>query len=390
MSGVLGPEFDPTKPPPLPAQMGVLPQAAINPVFAPIDETMLTAFDDPYADPAPMQRASPMPMQQPMPMPAPAPSPAPAPAPAPAQPATGGINWDLIQSGLRGLADEYNMAQLPTAEALKYQNARAEEDMAKRKMANDAYQFERSLALKAYEAEIQRENLAQQRLLLESNIATQNIQNMTSLAAMGYRPTQDFVPAGFEFAGAPPRKLSATEQKEFYEARDAYTSSDNVIRSLQDALELNKKPTLTGPFADERAQADQLLASTTGGTNEKALNTINLNNLVMQQALANLRSTFGAAPTEGERQILLQVQGSVNLPPEARAEVWKRAIAAAENRKALSGALMQGVTSGDIYQNPVPQGQIPTPATPEIDRAAKEQRLLELLNKAGGANGTNP
>jgi hypothetical protein len=71
---------------------------------------------------------------------------------------------------------------------------------------------------------------------------------------------------------------------------------------------------------------------------------------VLGQALSQLKSIFGAAPTEGERKILLDLQASVDKTPRERALVLRRAIKLAQNRLAVFDGRAEELRSGSYYQ----------------------------------------
>jgi hypothetical protein len=75
-----------------------------------------------------------------------------------------------------------------------------------------------------------------------------------------------------------------------------------------------------------------------------------LQNVVTSQVLENLKATFGASPTEGERQILLDVQGSVNKSPEVRKRIFEAARGAAERRIAFNSEKSQALRGGQYFQ----------------------------------------
>lgn len=78
--------------------------------------------------------------------------------------------------------------------------------------------------------------------------------------------------------------------------------------------------------------------------------TTELNNVVMGQALASLKAIFGAAPTEGERQILIDMQASVDKTPAERKIIMERAIQLAEKRKAFYMDRANELRGGTYYQ----------------------------------------
>jgi hypothetical protein len=132
------------------------------------------------------------------------------------------------------------------------------------------------------------------------------------------------------------QKLSPTDKKAIIEADDAVKANQAVIGMLDQALVLNKKA-LSGIGAQQRGYAGSVLPDALlPGSKQAAIDTENLNNLVTQQALTQLRTVFGGNPTEGERQVLLDIQGSVNQAPEVREEIYKRARTLAATRLATN------------------------------------------------------
>jgi hypothetical protein len=128
------------------------------------------------------------------------------------------------------------------------------------------------------------------------------------------------------------QKLTPDQRKEIVEADKAVKANQVVIDMFNQALVLNKQ-TLSGPGAKQRAElAGALPDVLVPGSRQAALDTQNLGNLVLGTALPQLKQIFGGNPTEGERGILLELQGSVNQPWEVREDIYKRAIALANIR----------------------------------------------------------
>ena len=98
---------------------------------------------------------------------------------------------------------------------------------------------------------------------------------------------------------------------------------------------------------------------------EGAQATIEFDLLLKQQVLPQLKSIFGAAPTEGERKILLELQGSSSLPRAVRNKILDRAIAAAQRRMALDQQEEAALLSGSYFRAPMP-----SPARPAAAPAA--------------------
>lgn len=119
--------------------------------------------------------------------------------------------------------------------------------------------------------------------------------------------------------------LSASDKKAILEADDAVVTAETAIGNLREAQKLSKQA-YEGPTAGARGQVTGYFGSKEG------LATIDLDNLVTTNALGQLKAIFGAAPTEGERKILLDIQGSSSLPDAARQRIYSRAITLAERR----------------------------------------------------------
>lgn len=151
------------------------------------------------------------------------------------------------------------------------------------------------------------------------------------------------------------KPMSATTQKELFEVGDSITASGNAITNLRDALKYSANA-YDGVGAIQRAKAMGHVSN-----DESARNTVLLDNIVSGNALETLKATFGGAPTEGERKILLDLQGSANLPRDQREAIYTRAIAAAERRLAINEEKAQGLRDGSYFKpSQLQQGQVPS------------------------------
>jgi hypothetical protein len=149
--------------------------------------------------------------------------------------------------------------------------------------------------------------------------------------------------------------MSVTLQKELLESDDAVQSSAAVVGTLKRALDINKDA-YSGYLAKPRAT----LRSNLPGQSASADATINLDNMMTGQALESLKVTFGAAPTEGERKILMDIQASADKTPAQREDIINRAIAAAERRGAYASRKAEAIRSGRYLSEGVPQPPSPT------------------------------
>lgn len=153
------------------------------------------------------------------------------------------------------------------------------------------------------------------------------------------------------------KPLSATAQKELFEADETAQASGNVVSMLEEAKKLNASA-MSGPYATTRAKAMSLLP----GDNAAADATINLDNIMTGQALESLKATFGGMPTEGERKILLDMQASADKTPKQREEIMDRAIAAAKRRLQFNQNKAKALRDGSYFKDspaqPAPVGGI--------------------------------
>lgn len=156
--------------------------------------------------------------------------------------------------------------------------------------------------------------------------------------------------------------MSVTLQKELIESDDNVQQSASAIAALRKAKTINDKA-YSGYGASTRAT----LMSNLGGT-EAANATVELDNLIGQQALSSMKSIFGGNPTEGERAILLDLQASSSKTPAQRAAILDRAIKAAEVRAKFATSKAQSIRSGKYLTEGAPM--------PEADAAPAGAKFL--------------
>lgn len=153
---------------------------------------------------------------------------------------------------------------------------------------------------------------------------------------------QSFILTG-KFPREDAQPLTATDKKAILEADEMVLATQGALPLIDRALELNEKA-YSGPTAGVRGMIGGNLGI--GGGQE----TMELDNVVTSQALGQLKAIFGAAPTEGERRILLEIQGSVNQPPEVRKAIFERAKVAAERRLNFYQQRANEMRGGEYYK----------------------------------------
>ncbi len=140
--------------------------------------------------------------------------------------------------------------------------------------------------------------------------------------------------------------LSPTAQKELFETDDALLAGKGVMTALSQARALNDKA-YDGFQADTRAA---LGTNIPGIPKEGADATVELDNIIKNQALGQLKAAFGSMPTEGERKILLEVQGSVNLSKSQRLGIWQRAEEALKRKMEFNERKSRALREGTYFK----------------------------------------
>ena len=137
--------------------------------------------------------------------------------------------------------------------------------------------------------------------------------------------------------------LSATEQKELFEAEDIVNASKSVVLNLSKAKEISPKA-YEGFAAGARRTVARNIPGV--GGSEGVTSTTDLESLVGQNSLDQLKTIFGGNPTEGERKILLDLQGSISMSDKERQAIYDRAIKAAARRMKTSQEKMDRIRKG--------------------------------------------
>lgn len=183
-------------------------------------------------------------------------------------------------------------------------------------------------------------------------------QRAASAAEFGLTP-DDPAYRSYVLTGKMPREdqapLTATDKKAILEADEMVQSNESTIQLLQSVLapgeggkSLNDR---AGYGATAGAQSWMARNDPTGLFDDaKGEATTELQNVVLNQALANLKATFGAAPTEGERKILVDLQASIDKTPAERKTIIERAIAAAERRMQFNQQRVDELRGGSFYK----------------------------------------
>jgi hypothetical protein len=144
-------------------------------------------------------------------------------------------------------------------------------------------------------------------------------------------------------------QLSSTEIKLRAETEDRLAGVERALNDVAEAYRLNPN-SYAGSWLDRGAR---FLYEGAGSDDPKIVNTRRIDNLLGSQALESLKAVFGGAPTEGERAILLDLQGIGAKSLEERAEIMLRAYEVLQDRQARDTKRLEDILSGS-YRNAQP------------------------------------
>ena len=159
----------------------------------------------------------------------------------------------------------------------------------------------------------------------------------------GYTPgTSEFTARVKEIQKAG-KHLSSTQEKELFEQEDIVNSSKSALLSLDKALALSPKA-YEGGTAGARQIAGRYIPGIKDSEAQAA--TSEFTSIMGEQMLSQLKTIFGGNPTEGERKVLADLQGSIGMSHTERAPIIKNAIAAVKRRLKAAEDRMKGIREG--------------------------------------------
>lgn len=172
--------------------------------------------------------------------------------------------------------------------------------------------------------------------------------------------------------------LTAGDRKAIAEADDKTQANASAITTLEQALNLNKTANAgwgAGIRSSVANNLPDLLVPDAISSPQSGQAAAELDNAIIGNALEQLKATFGGMPTEGERKILIDIQGSINQPREVRAAIYNRALALARNRLEINKQEAEKMRGGTYYK---PGGAVPIPqAAPPAATDLKSKYGLE-------------
>jgi len=148
--------------------------------------------------------------------------------------------------------------------------------------------------------------------------------------------------ASTEAANKRGTQMTATEINLRTETENNLASTEQSLKDIAEAYRLNPN-SYAGGLTDRGLLA---LQETAGSDDPIVVNTREINNLLGSQALASLKAIFGGSPTEGEKNILLELQGIGAKSKTERGEIMLRLYEVLQDRKARMTVRLNDIISG--------------------------------------------
>jgi hypothetical protein len=140
------------------------------------------------------------------------------------------------------------------------------------------------------------------------------------------------------------QKMSDAELRLVIDARDTIGTLEGAIGDIKQAIGLNQNA-YGGSIAD---LTEETITQLFVPGDEKLRNTRLLKNFLGAQGVAKLRASFGGNPTEGERKILLELEGIDALTSAERATIMVRTLDALDKKAAREKKKLEELQSGSL------------------------------------------
>lgn len=146
-------------------------------------------------------------------------------------------------------------------------------------------------------------------------------------------------------------KLTPKELEMKYQTEDIVSQADQALDNLQKAFALN-------PNTFDTSIGDTIVRKALENTKSddpKVVATRQMENLLGRGALEKLRATFGGSPTEGERQILLSLEGIGSKSREERRQILLASYEALKTRRDREAKRLEDIKTGKYRVKDKPQ-----------------------------------
>jgi hypothetical protein len=195
----------------------------------------------------------------------------------------------------------------------------------------------------------------------------------------------------FTGAGADEKPPTSTELKEIFDSSDVISSSEGAKSALLRAKTIMADQGENKPYSGFGASMRTQLARLPDGLVPDALAdkgraaaTTEARTLVQEQALGNMKAIFGGNPTEGERQILMQMQALPDFTPEEQQKIIDNATQAIDRRIEFNKRKMKAVETRDY------SGLTEQPAAPSALSGSPQAGMVEDGYRFKGGNPSDP
>lgn len=168
------------------------------------------------------------------------------------------------------------------------------------------------------------------------------------------------------------KAMSPTAQKELIQTDEEIQGGQAALTTLNQAMKINDSA-MGFKGAGAISSLGTLLPESIRPAAVDA--TENLDNILTSGALPQLKSIFGGMPTEGERKVLLEIQGSSSKSPAVRKQIFERAMEAATKRIEFSQKKAKALREGSYFAG---DGGMETPAQPPTSSGLSAQEQAEL------------
>lgn len=191
--------------------------------------------------------------------------------------------------------------------------------------------------------------------IAQTSVDAKLAQVTATLAGMSVQQAnQALAMSKFENQKAQQSKLSPQEMKLKSETEDILTSTDQAMADLKRAYQLN--PNTFDTSLGDTAQRKLLEAA--GSKDPKVIATREQTNLLSKSAVGKLKSAFGGNPTEGERKILLDLEGIDSKSKEERAIIMRNSYTALKNRREREQKRLNDIKQGLYRDTSGPSGEL--------------------------------
>ena len=254
-------------------------------------------------------------------------------------------------------------------------------------MAETAKEREAQRAFREAEAEKQRQATAADREAnrqLRESIAANQRATTEMVAGARIDAMREAAATKAAEAERKSKEPTAQEQRQVFQVQDQIDAGQSTLSLLNQAKDLSGKfrgGAGAGAMAYLGSQA-RSLAGMPPSEESNAL--INYDNLVKEQALSQLKTTFGGNPTEGERKVLLELQASSGKTPEQRNDILDRAIKLAQDRIRSSEQRRESILTRQYRQPGAPAMAPAQPVAPTAPSAPTQQPRRLKFNPATG------